>query len=327
MRRRRPAALFAAVLSVSALTMFLAAAPAGAEVTQVGGDAFGYQSSVSLFGGPAASRGPAPTVTLPAGGSPQPITASEPTGLVQFGPATIFSSGPIRVTTQGTLGANGSATTSVEIQNVNASGQDVLTAARVQSSCEAKESGASGSTTIERGILRVSEGNPDVEGDDTNITIPANPPPNTSHRGTIEAVRDNFEMIFNEQIPEVGGVTIYAVHMKLLGPTAVGDVFVGKVKCSINSGSGGGGGTAGTGGTRGTGGTGGSGSTTTTARGSSGGGSPGGGSPGTGSGGSGSNMPQTGLDTLPLAVVGTEMVAGGIAAVLWAGRRRRWPRR
>ena len=325
MRRSRPAGPFAAVLFASALTMLLIAPPAGAQVTQVGGSAVGYKTEIGLFGGPKTVRGDEPKVTLPAGGSPQPVTADRPSGLAQYGPATIFSSGPLRVSTQGTLGPGGSVTSSAEVQNQNTSGDEVFTASRVQSSCKAEESGASGSTTIQGGILRVSEGNPDVDGDDTNVTIPTNPAPNTEHTGTIEAVGDNFRIIFNEQIPQAGGVTINAVHMILLGPSAVGDLWVGQVFCSVNGGGGGTGG-GGTGGGD-TGGRGGGSSSTTTTRGSSDGGSSGGGSSGSGSGGSGTNMPKTGFDTLPLAVVGTEMVAGGIAAVLWAGRRRRWPRR
>lgn len=313
------------MLSVSAVTILLLAPPTGAEVTQVSGEAVGYESNIGLFNGPPTRKGPAPKVTLPAGGSAQPVTATEPEGLAQYGPAIIFSSGRLRVSTQGTLGANGSVTSSADIENQNRSEQEVFTAARVQSSCKADESGGSGSTTLQGGTLRVSEGaDQDSEGDDTNITIPTNPAPNTSHRGQIETVGDSFEVTFNEQGSDAGGFTVSAMHMKLLGPTAVGDLWVGRVRCSVN-GSGGGTGGGGTGGSSTT--TGGSSATTTTRGGSSGGGSSGGGSSGSGSGGGGSNMPKTGFDTLPLTVVGTEMVAGGIAAVLWAGRRRRWPRR
>jgi hypothetical protein len=308
----------AAVLSVGALTT-LFAVPASAEVTQVSGGAYGFRASVSLFGGPANTAGPSPTVTLPSNGASPAITASEPEGKAQFGPATIFSSRALTVSTEGTLGPNGSVTSSADIREENASGQEVFTAARVQSSCRAAESGASGSTTITGGELITSEGNPDVEGDETKVTIPSNPAPNTEHRGTIEAVGDSFRIVFNEQISQAGGVTVNAVHMYLIGPTAVGDLFVGQSVCAVNAGGGGGGG-------------GGSSPTTTVASGggrgtgtSGGGSTPGGGSPG--SGGGGSNMPKTGLDVLPLTVVGTELVAGGVAALVWAGRRRRWPRR
>ncbi len=291
----------------------LFASPAGADVTQVSGGAFGYKASVSLFGGPANNAGPAPTVTLPASGATPAITASEPQAQAKFGPAVIFSSKALKVSTEGSLGANGSVTSSAEVQNENTSGEEVFTAARVQSSCKASESGPTASTTITGGELITSEGDPDKEGDETKVTIPTNPAANTEHQGKIESVNDSFRIIFNEQIPQAGGVTVNAVHMVLLGPTAVGDLFVGQAVCAVNAGGGSGGG----GGS--------SSATTTTVRGGAGSGSSG--STSGSGGGGGSNMPKTGFDALPLTVVGSEMVAGGVAAVLWAGRRRRWPRR
>ena len=307
----------AAVLSVGALTT-LFAAPASAEVTQVSGGAFGFRASVSLFGGPATPLGPAPTVTLPSSGASPAITASEPQTEARYGPAIIYSSSAVTVSTEGSLGANGVATSSADLRNVNRSTQEVFTAERLQSSCRATETGASGSTTVTNGKLRVSEGNPEVDGDDTDITIPANPAPNTEHQGNIEAVGDKFRAVFNEQISQAGGVTVNAYHLYLLGPTAVGEVIVGQSVCAINASAGGGGG-----------GGGGSSPTSTTVAGGGGSGSSGSasGSGSSGSAGGGSNMPKTGLDVLPLTVVGTELVAGGVAALVWAGRRRRWPRR
>jgi hypothetical protein len=304
------------VVCATALTTFFAS-PAGADVTQVSGGAFGFKINVSLFGGPVNNAGPLPTVTLPSTGASPAVTASEPQTEGKFGPATIFSSGAITVSTEGKLGADGSATSSADLRNVNRSQQEVFTAQRVQSNCRATESGASGSTTLTGGVLRVSEGDPDVDGDDTNVTLPDNPPANTEHRGSIEAVGDTFRIIFNEQIPQTGGITINAAHMFLLGPSAVGELIIGQTVCSTAAGAGSGGG-----------GGGGSSPTSTTVAGGGGGGSGGRGSTsGTGGGGDSSNMPKTGLDVLPLTVLGSEMVAGGVAAVIWAGRRRRWPRR
>jgi hypothetical protein len=306
--------------STTALTI-LFAPPAGAQVSGVSGGAFGFKASVSLFGGPPNAAGPLPTVTLPSSGATPAITATEQTTEAKFGPAVIFSSGPATASTEGSTGADGSAVSSVDIRNVNRSEQEVFTAERLQSSCRATTSGASGTTSMTGGVLRTSEGDPDAEGDDTNVNIPNNPAPNTEHQGNIEAVGDRFRIVFNEQIPQAGGITVNAFHMYLLGPTAVGDLIVGQSVCSTS-----GGGTTTTGG--------GGGATTTTLGGGSGGGS--GGSGGSGSGGSGSgsgsgsggsNMPKTGFDTIPLAVLGTEMVVGGVAAVVWGGRRRRWPRR
>ena len=129
-------------------------------VTAVSGSAYGYFSSVSLFGGPPNTRGPAPTVTLPPGGSAVPVTATAATTTVTYGPATVFSSGPLTVSTQGTIGAGGSVTSSVDIQTVNRGGSEVFTATNLSGSCTASGAGASGATTITNGRLRTSEGNP-----------------------------------------------------------------------------------------------------------------------------------------------------------------------
>lgn len=320
----RPGARLAGVVSASALAMLFLAPPAAAEVSQVSGGAIGFSASVSLFGGPANKAGPAPTVTLPSGGGP-PVKASEQQTEARFGPAVIFSSGAITVSTEGSLGATGSATSSTDIQNVNRSASEVFTAQRLQSSCKATETEASGSTTVAGGTLITAENNIDDDNDDTKVTIPNNPAPNTEHQGTIETVGDRFRAVFNEQIPQAGGVTVNAYHLYLLGPTAVGEVIVGQSRCGVNTGggssgggdgggsSGGGGGSAASGGGAGSGSSGGSGAS--------------GAGAGSGSSGGGSNMPKTGIDVLPLTVVGSEMVAGGVAAVIWAGRRRRWPRR
>ena len=210
--------------------------PSNADVTEVRGGAYGVFASVSLFGGPPGVRGPMPTVTLPPGGSATPITASAASLLVQFGPAILFSSGPATVSTQGTTGPAGSVTSSADIQTVNTSGQEVFTASRVQSSCTASEAGVSGTTTITGGTLQTSEGNPDVEGDETVVTVPTNPAPNTTFTGTIETVGDSFRYVFNEQIvnPD-GSITVNAAHLYLLGPTAVGDVIIGQSTCGVTA--------------------------------------------------------------------------------------------
>ena len=200
----------------------------------VTGGAFGYYSKVSLFGGPAEERGPAPTVRLPSGGSAEPITATAPSGEAVYGPATIFSSGQLDVSTQGTTGPGGSVASSTKVVNVNRSGDEVFTAAEVASTCNASEAGLSGTTTITGGTLRTSEGDPNVEGDDTVVAIPTNPAPNTSYEGQLETVGDRFRYVFNEQVKNPdGSITVYAAHQYLLGPTAVGDLFIGKAECGV----------------------------------------------------------------------------------------------
>ena len=195
------------------------------------GSAFGFSSSVSLFGGAAQPRGPSPAVTLPETGSLTPITATAPQGDAVYGPAKIFTSGQLEVSTQGTTE---SVTSSATVANVNRSLDEKLTAAHVASTCTATASGVTGSTTITNGVLEVSEGDPDVDGDETRVTIPAEPLPNTSYEGQLESVGDRFRYVFNEQVrnPD-GSITVYAAHQYLLGPTAVGDLYIGKSECGI----------------------------------------------------------------------------------------------
>jgi hypothetical protein len=224
-----------AMTAVAAAVLGLSG-PSAADVTAVRGEAYGYFASISLFGGPANVRGPAPIVTLPATGSAVPLTANVASALVQFGPATIFSSGPITVSTQGTLGPGGSVTSSSSIQNVNTSGQEVFTATSIGSTCTASETGVSGSSAIVNGTLQTSQGDPNVEGDEVTVLVPTNPPADTTYNGVIESVGDSFQAIFNEQIVNPNGsITVYAYHLRLLGPTAVGDLFVGRSECGVTA--------------------------------------------------------------------------------------------
>ena len=235
-RNHRSRRAMIAVVAVSAWAVVSTAGPSQAVVTAVKGSAYGYFASVSLFGGPANVRGPEPVVTLAPDASNSPQNASLAQGLVQFGPAIVFSTDQINVSTQGSLGAGGSVTSTASLTNINRSGQEVFTASSASSTCTATESGVSASTTINDGVLQTSEGNPNVEGDEVLVNIPTNPPPNYTVNGQIETVGDNFQYIFNEQIvnPD-GSITVYAGHLRLLGPTAVGDVYWGKSECGVTA--------------------------------------------------------------------------------------------
>ncbi len=212
----------------------------GGSTTGVGGGAYGHFISVALFGGAPGVRGPSPTVTLPAAGSASPVTDTAPSARGQFGPAVIFSSGRLDVSTQGTPG--GSVTSTATVSNVNASEQEVLTAASVSSTCTASATGVTGSSTFTGATLRTSEGNPDADGDETEVAIPASPAPNTTHNGTIEAVGDTFRYVFNEQVRSAdGSITVNAAHLYLLGPTAIGELIIGQSRCGITAGTGSGG--------------------------------------------------------------------------------------
>lgn len=225
-------------------------APMVTTVTDVSGSAYGYFTSVGLFGGAPATRGPAPTVTLPPGGSATPITASAPTGEAVYGPAQIFTSGRIEVSTQGTTGAGGSVTSTANIQNANRGGQEQLTASAIASKCTASDTGITGSVTLTGGRLITNDNNPDNDNDDTIVDLPASPAPNTSYDGKLNSVGDTYRVVLNEQTTDGATITVNAVHTYLLGPTAVGDSIVGQVKCGLSAtttggGPGGAGGAAG----------------------------------------------------------------------------------
>lgn len=252
-------------------------------VTDVSGGAYGVFASVSLFGGPANIVGPTPTVQLPAGGSATPVTASAPSGTAQFGPATLFSSGQLSVSTQGTTGPAGSVTSSATIQNENSSGQEAFTASSIGSTCSATQSGVSGSVSVSGGSLVTAEDN---AGNATQtVTIAANPAANTSFDGSNQ-VGDRFRLVVNEQLVSAGSITVNAMHMYLLGPTAVGDLIVGQSRCALAASSGGG----------------------TNA--------------GTTSAG-GTSVARTGIDAATTTALALDLVVAGWFAVRWSERRRR----
>jgi hypothetical protein len=253
--------------------------PSGADVTAVTGSACGYLTDVSLFGGPSMRRGcgqtddvPAgtsPSVTLPAGGSATPITATDPDGATaQYGPAKIFSgqypendfnatsppSGPLNVSTRGTLGPNGSVTSTASVDpgsqpppglpaQPRGIGPGPVIADAVSSTCTAQETdpgtgavSVSGSTTVTAGILETKY---DAMTQLPTVTedVPANPPANYTRTGTIDHVGDSFRVVYNEQIvsPDGKSITVNAVHMTLLGPTAVGDMIIAQSVCGLTT--------------------------------------------------------------------------------------------
>ena len=231
---RRQKLLVGVLFSAMVLSAFWQRQVADAQNPAATGSAYGFYANVSIFGGPANIAGPEPTVTLPADGGND--EASAPSAAAVFGPANIFTSGPLAVTTEGTTGASGSVTSTATIEDINRSGDEVFTADNLASTCAASESGVTGATAVTGGTLITSEGNPDVEGDETTIDIPNDPAPNTTYEGTIEAVNDTFRYVFNEQIENPdGSITVNAAHQYLLGPSGVGDLIIGQVVCGLNA--------------------------------------------------------------------------------------------
>ncbi|HWH34649.1 MAG TPA: hypothetical protein VNT56_04945 [Acidimicrobiales bacterium] len=254
-------AVVCSVLGVSGLAQL----PVSADVTSVTGSAIGYQVAVSLGGGPTNVRGfnqvactspgppatppgcvPAdqaaaaesPAVTLPPGGSATPITEVDADGAsAGVGPAQLFESSRMEVSTQGTTGAGGSVSSSarVEFPLPLEDQVDPFNAESVETSCTASESDVSASTTLTNASIALSN-DPDTGEPIETVDLPANPGVNLTYSGTVDSVGDSFRVVFNEQIvnPD-GSVTVNGVHLTLLGPIATGDVIIAQSVCGIES--------------------------------------------------------------------------------------------
>ncbi|MGH9279386.1 MAG: choice-of-anchor P family protein [Acidimicrobiales bacterium] len=189
-------------------------------ITEPASGAYGYFTDIGFFGAPKEPRGPAPEVGLPPGDAPVHVTAAEPTAVAQYGPPTLFSSGPLEVGTR--RSPYGLVSSWASVQKLNRSGEEVFTAERVQSTCSAWASGACGFTQVTGGRLALGG---------SVVDIPGVPAPNTSYEGTIPGIGDRFRAVVNEQHVGDGSITINAVHVYLLGPNAVGDVIIGQSRC------------------------------------------------------------------------------------------------
>jgi len=136
-------------------------------------------------------------------------------------------------------------TSSANIANVNASGQENFTAGNLASSCSASETGVSGSTTITAGTLVTDNGDSDPTNsipDHPPVTeiLPASPAPNTTYAGHVHIgnMTDSFRWVFNEQtINADGSFTVNAGHQSLLGPSATGNLILGQVVCGVTAGA------------------------------------------------------------------------------------------
>jgi hypothetical protein len=200
--------------------------------TAVTGSAYGYSCDVEVFGSHSPTE-PTPSVTLESDASNSPQSASVASARADAGPATIFSSGRIDVSTSGHLGPDASATSSVNIANLGVVGDDNFTASSLASTCTASESGVTGSTTITDGIVVTDNG--DHDHDRVTVTLPTNPAPNTAYEGRLRIGSriDTFRWVFNEQVVNGGSITVNAAHQYLLGPMATGELIVGRVVCGV----------------------------------------------------------------------------------------------
>ncbi|MGI8807011.1 MAG: choice-of-anchor P family protein [Acidimicrobiales bacterium] len=230
------------VLAGTARKAVAAPEKAAAAAGKPAGGACGYYTNVGLFGGPPERRGcgqtippgnaasASPSVELPQGGSTTAVSASDSDGaLAQYGPAVVFCgkapkgssatppTGPIQVSTKGKT----SVASSASVKSVDTG---PFSADSVRSTCSASKSGAKASTAIIQGVVVTAT---DAGGNPTaSKRVPAKPSVNLMMKGKI-ANGDKFKIVFNEQKKSRDGtITVTAVHVYLLGPTAVGDVVI-----------------------------------------------------------------------------------------------------
>jgi hypothetical protein len=244
MVRRRHKVLVGLLFSAMVFSVFWQRQAADAQVTEVTGSAYGFFTSIGLFGGPANDIGPVPQVTLPPGGSADPITQTDPDGdSAVYGPATIVQTTAMTVSTEGTTGPDGSVTSSSSVEfNANQEEQfDPFNADNLLSTCTASEAEVTGSVTLTNASL-VTSTDADGEPVDT-IDLPANPAPNSTFGGTIDNVGDTFRAVFNEQIREGDTLTVNAVHFYFgqnaegepVPGAALGEAIIGQSVCGVTA--------------------------------------------------------------------------------------------
>lgn len=249
------------LLACSAMSLAVGQAPAVASsnnVTAVQGSAFGYHAdNIVLLGGSQSDTGPTPSVALASNASNSPQTASATTGLVAYGPATLFTSDDINVSATGSLGTSGAAASTASVDDVNqagtqsSTGTEILTATGIDSSCSASPSGNNGSTTITSGTLYTDSGWDDgdafypesaanaggtAEHNPVVINLASTPAANTSHGGHIHlsgTVTDTFTVVLNEQVTNGNSLVVNAVHEYFIGPSLVGDLIIGQASCGV----------------------------------------------------------------------------------------------
>lgn len=241
--RLRCAAGLAASLTIGMLFATAPTPASAATVTSVTGSAYGYRAfNITLFGGVQPDTGPTPTVALASDASNSPQSGSAATGLVTYGPATLFTSDGISVQTSGSPGTSGAVTSTASVNDINkattqsaSTGSEELTADNLSSSCTSGN--PVGSTSVTNGFVTTLSGSADPN-PPTYANVPANPAPNTSINGSIDLSStdtETFTYVFNEQTTDsAGNLTVNAVDEYLHGPTAKGNVIIGQVVCGTS---------------------------------------------------------------------------------------------
>lgn len=176
----------------------------------------------------------------------------------KVGPAVLFggvqspASGPLTTTIDCRRGPEGHVTASASvtpmpegatydvpddgldpIPHIGGVGAGAFRAAAVHSRCTMTATGSTVEVAIEGGIVvthaQAQDHDPGI------VFVPPSPEPNTVIEGHIHLgpdTQENFRVIFNEQVHnDDGSLTVNAVHVELLGPSAVGDVVVASSTC------------------------------------------------------------------------------------------------
>jgi len=212
----------AALIIASVVGLF--APSASADVTSVGGGAFGVFADPQ--NGP--SLEPTPTVVLPPGGAEPPIEGSADG--VSFNPTGVFpvNTGPIRVQVFGRLGANGFVANQATVDDVDLL-LEVIEAKSVESACDADPA---------NGIGALSHF--DQSGTAWDVALPINPAPNTviTHTGD-QPGEVVGRVILNEQVLDKDGlgITVNAIHaqFEVFGGRRLGDVIIAQSRCSVST--------------------------------------------------------------------------------------------
>lgn len=243
---RRFVAGAGAVALTAGLLIAMGAKPASAasNVTSVTGSALGYHSfNIHLIGGAQSDVGPTPTMTLASDASNSPQSSTATTGVVAYGPATLFTSDAISIQSSGSTGTTGSVSTSSSVNHVNkattqpGTGSEALTADNISGSCSSSASATSGSTTVTNGTLLTDNG--DATHPPVTTAVPANPAPNTTISGIVRinaTSTDSFHYVFNEQTTSTSGVlTVNPVDEYFDGPNLTGNLIIGQVVCGVTT--------------------------------------------------------------------------------------------
>ncbi|MGH9278520.1 MAG: hypothetical protein ACRD12_10520 [Acidimicrobiales bacterium] len=247
MHQNRPIStrtILATSLGAIALVLGVAVQPAAAaNVTSVIGNAYGYRAfNISLFGGAQSDTGPTPQVTLASNASNSPQTASATCGRVVYGPAVLFTSDTIAVSTSGSLGPSGSATASTSISKinmatntacngVNETGGEIFTANSLAGTVTAFNNGTkTAATSVSSGTYNVHSNSfnctslatncgghtHDAGNPEGTTAVSSMPGANTKVAGHVhlnDTTTDYFVIVFNEQVNNAdGSLTVNPVH-------------------------------------------------------------------------------------------------------------------